>query len=375
MGVTPDQVLVGNVSTRTGPVPGLFLGATLGTQAFLAYQNSLGGVHGRQLKLSVADDRLDSGENRAQTAALADKAFAMVGSFSVVDDGGAPELARSGMPDVGYGLGRARFALPNNFSPQPLPSGWRLGPLNHFKARFGDAVVQKMAVFWLQVQSARSAIEGEKAAAQSVGYQFVYQREIAANETNFTGDVLQMQRRGVQGIMMAGDVGTMVRMARAMKEQGFSVPFANWGANAYDPAFVTSDARAATNGALIDQQLVLYAGEDAAAVPEVALFLKWLRVVAPGAKPDIFAAFGWASARLFTQALQAAGPRATRAGLLAELRKIDSFDSNGLLAPAGPASKRPPTCFVVVKVDNGQFVRAEPAKGMICDKGEYFYLR
>src|SRR4051794_1360625 len=50
VGVTNDQITLGNVSLLTGPVPGLFKGAKDGTQAFFNYQNSLGGVCGRKLK-------------------------------------------------------------------------------------------------------------------------------------------------------------------------------------------------------------------------------------------------------------------------------------------------------------------------------------
>jgi hypothetical protein len=159
-------------------------------------------------------------------------------------------------------------------------------------------------------------------------------------------------------------------MAKAMKQQNFSVPFANWGANAYDPAFVTSDAAPATTGAILDQQLAMYGGEDN--IPEVQLFNKWLKQVDPGRKPDIFAAFGWESGRLFVQALTAAGPKPTRAGVTAELKKIDNFDGNGMLAAAGPASKRPSSCFMVINVQNGKFTRADPPSGFICNQGDYF---
>ena len=78
----------------------------------------------------------------------------------------------------------------------------------------------------------------------------VYNRTIEPTEANFSSDVVNMQGAGVKGIFMAGEVGAFVRVAKAMKQQGFTVPFGNWGANAYDPAFVTSDAAAATNGAI-----------------------------------------------------------------------------------------------------------------------------
>ncbi|MCU1486141.1 MAG: hypothetical protein JWN67_2887, partial [Actinomycetia bacterium] len=44
MGVTANQVTLGNVSTLSGPVPGLFQGAIVGAQAIVAYQNSQGGL-------------------------------------------------------------------------------------------------------------------------------------------------------------------------------------------------------------------------------------------------------------------------------------------------------------------------------------------
>src|SRR5205823_9226630 len=116
-------------------------------------QNSLGGMYGRKFKVTVADDNLDPGTNKAKIEELTPKVFAFVGSFSVLDDAGAPSMQQSGIPDVGYGLSRPRFNLANNFSPQPIPTGWRLGPLNHFKARFGDDVITHMAYFVLDAQS------------------------------------------------------------------------------------------------------------------------------------------------------------------------------------------------------------------------------
>ena len=98
---------------------------------------------------------------------------------------------------------------------------------------------------------------------------------------------------------------------------------------------------------------------------------KWYKQVG-GKTPDIFAAYGWESARLFVQALGAAGPKPTRAGVLAELKKIDNFDGNGMLVPVGPASKRPSGCFMTMKVTNGKFVRADPPSGFICNQGDYF---
>jgi hypothetical protein len=59
---------------------------------------------------------------------------------------------------------------------------------------------------------------------------------------------------------------------------------------------------------------------------------------------------------------------------MAELKKIDNFDGNGMLAPSGPASKRPPTCFMIINVQGGKFMRADPPSGFICDRGGYYRI-
>ncbi|MBV8304384.1 MAG: ABC transporter substrate-binding protein [Acidimicrobiia bacterium] len=150
----------------------------------------------------------------------------------------------------------------------------------------------------------------------------------------------------------------------------FRPPLVNWGANAYAAAFLGPAGNAADRST-IAQPLAMYAGQDN--IPEVGTFLHWLKQVAPNQAPDIFAAYGWESARLFVQALGAAGPHATRPALMATLQGIDNFDGNGMLAPAGPATKRPPTCFMTIGVSNGAFTRSDPASGFICDRGGYYF--
>jgi phosphate transport system substrate-binding protein len=370
VGVTGGAIAVGNVSTLGGPNPNLMSGAPAGTAAFFAYQNSLGGVYGRGLSVVSGDDGFDAGRNQNGHAALLGKVFGFVGSSSAVDDGGAQVLAQHpDIPDVSEAESRARFGVGNNFSVAPFAPGWQLGPVNYFKNKFGDAVVQHMAIFAVDNQTARDAMAGQQAAATSVGYHFVYSRVIEPAESNFASDVLNMKHNGVQGIMMLASVTQMATMASQLRQQGVNLPFANWGPNAYDPAFLNGH----TDGASLNQSLAMYGGEDGGN-PEVALFLHWLKQVAPNQRPDIFAAYGWESARLFVQALGAAGPRPTQAAVVAQLKAIDNFDGNGMLAPAGPASKRPPTCFMTMTVSNSHFTRSDPPSGFICNQGGYFYL-
>ena len=131
------------------------------------------------------------------------------------------------------------------------------------------------------------------------------------------------------------------------------------------------------DGAYLSQNLALYLGTDEAAVPAVASFLHWVQVASPGFGPDLFTAYGWLSADLFVQALRNAGSNPSRGSLLTALGKVTSFNGNGFNAPSNPAQKKPPNCYLIATVTNGQFVRSpdnppvsSSTQGFRCN-GEY----
>jgi ABC-type branched-subunit amino acid transport system substrate-binding protein len=384
-GVSANSIALGNVSTLTGPVPGIFLGAAHGAQAFVNYQNSQGGVCGRQLKLTSVDDNLDPGQNGSQMQALGGQVLAFLGSFSVVDQGGAPYLQSSGIPDVGYGLSTSRVNLANNFSPQPQPSGWPLGALSYFKRTFGDAVIKNMALFIQNAGTAVTVQQGmnEKAAAQSLGFAFTYEEDsVGATQSDFGAEVQAMKSKGVKGVFVIGDAQIMGQMAAQLAGAGYPIcsggattgcmPLGNWGANAYDPIFISQGGPGA-NGSILAQALAMYAGEDAGSVPEVKLFNDWYHRSFPGQTPDIYAAFSWLSGMMFVQAINSAGAP-TRAGLLKGLKGITNFGGNGMIAPSSPGTKTPPSCYLLIDVKGGKFVRdpADPPTGFRCGDGGYF---
>ena len=375
VGVTPNQVTVGNVSILSGPIPGLFKGAPYGADAFFAYQNSQGGVNGRKITLKSSDDAFSCTQNTTGTQSLTEQTFAMVGSFSLFDNCGAKVLqTHADVPDVSESLDPAAQALPNNFSPQPIQNGWRTGPLIYYKQRYPNAVMNVGALI-ANVPSALDAWNNEKAAMQSLGYHISYQRNTSPLETDFTPDIVRMRSSGVQMIVIYTDITEMAHILNNAQQQNYKPQLIESPGQAYDARFSKLVNPGAGQSVLTDQQIALYLGGDRQSTPEVNLFLTWMNKAHPGFQPDIYSVFGWTSARLFTQALQAAGLNPTRAGVLAALRNIHSFDSNGLLATGNPADKKAPTCWLLIKVNNNQFQRSSPpspAHGFTCDPDGYF---
>jgi ABC-type branched-subunit amino acid transport system substrate-binding protein len=366
VGVTAHQVLLGNISTLSGPVPGLFQGAVVGAQAIVAYQNSQGGLFGRKFKLEVRDDQFDTGQNKAATQEQLGKVFAFLGSFSLYDDAAVKQIQASGIVDTTYSLSDARRTMANNFPPQAaIPGGFQTGPFQYLKGKFPDAI-QKAGTLYGDIPSAKASQVAAMAAAQSVGWNFVYNRGFQATETDFTADVVRMKSTGVKIVYLtATDDKTTARIAKAMAQQGFKVPMV---AN-YMPTLPTL-AGPAVEGLISAQTFALFAGEDNASIPEAKLFSDWIQRVKPGFKPDLFAMYSWAAGRMLFKAMEKAGPKVTRASVVAALRSMGTFDANGLLAPGDPGKKVPATCYVVSTIRGGKYQRLDTPPGKYrCDGG------
>jgi len=375
-GLTSKSVTVGNVSILTGPVEGLFAGAPIGVAAYFDYLNSKGGVNGRKLRLDGYDDAFSGQANASETATAIAKDFALVGSFSLFDNYGCKALAANGaVPDVSVTLDPGTNSLPNDFSADPLAQGAATGPLQYLRTTYPKVV--KVGSLVSNVSTATAQWQGEQAALQKVGYKIAYYRPISPIETDFTTDIINMRNDGVQMVYMTGlDWQIAAAMVQAMTQQNWH-PLLFSGGPVYADQFIsTAGGPSAVNGLWLGQTQALYLGQDAKTVPAVKTFLSWVQKAHPGFTPDLYTLFGWSSAQLFAQALQAAGKNPTRGAVLSQLKKIQAFNSSGLLAPANPAKKLPPSCYVLAKIVNGTYQRvADPPNGGFRCDGVYWSVK
>lgn len=378
VGVTGNSVTFGSVATLSGPVPGLFQGAVYGARAYFAYQNSLGGVYGRQIQLTAADDQLNCGQNKAEHLDLAPKVFAFASSLSLYDYCSNQVFqADKTLADVSLAFSASTGALPNSFSINPLVPGYRLGSLLYYKSKFPDAI-KHVGTLYGQVGAAPQIWANVKAAAESVGYHVAYERGYTAGESDFTTDIVQMRQDGVQMLyFIAADVPTIIHVLQAASQQQWHPALVAVGAGdaVYDPAFIP-EAGSLANGVYGDQGSALFFNpEDAQAIPGVALYQTWMTKIGEGSHMDLYSAWGWGQALLAVQALKAAGPKLTRTAFLKALQGIHEFDAGGMFARTDPASKTPATCYVVLRVDQLRFHRVDtPANRFRCD-GPYYYVK
>lgn len=375
-GITSNSITVGQVDTLSGPVPGLFLGAKNGTQAYLNYINSKGGVNGRKIHLIADDDQFSAANYTADTQQLVNQTFALVGGFSLFDASGVKAINQAKIPDITVSLSAARNMDQYNYSPNPLVTGGsRLGPFKYYKKKYGNAY-KHVGTIDSAVATSEAQTNGDLNAMKSLGYQITYKDTVSPVETNFTPDVLKMRSSGVQMVYIVGlAVSQVANLAKDMALQNFHPKLFATNGVAYDSSYIKTAGTSAANGTYSDQQSAMFLGQDAKAVPAVATFDKWTKKADPSAHIDTFALFGWVSASLFVQALKAAGKNPTRASLFAALDKITKFNADGLIATTNPAQKKPAHCWIEIKVANGKWQRTAPSpkSGFVCNPTGYYY--
>jgi hypothetical protein len=283
------------------------------------------------------------------------------------------------VPNVTVSLSPVANDLPNTFSPSPAVGGWQLGPLVYFKNKFPSDITHTAALI-ADEPSATDKWVAEKAAMASIGYKVVYDPTFDITTSNFDQYVIAMKNDGVKILFLEQmPENYAASVYKALTLQDFH-PQVVLGASVYSELLVPNSGGASVvDGSYMEQNLPLYLGEDAFTIPAVATFLKWVQKASPGFSPDLYTLYGWLSAEMFTQALRAAGPHPTRGSVLQQLRKITSFDGDGLIAPSNPALKIPGKCYIIVTINDGHYQRHDDppvnglTKGFRCDEPYYYY--
>jgi ABC-type branched-subunit amino acid transport system substrate-binding protein len=375
--ITSKCLTVGNISTISGPVPGLFEGGAVGADAYFSYLDSTqGGIDGRKVSLISDDDQFNGQTNQNDTQQLISKVLAFVGSFSLEDEDGGTILAQHPtVPNVSMSLSPTTIALQNTIMPQPTSDGWAEGPLLYFAHKYPQAI-KHVGILVAQEAAAEYAATNLEAGMKHEGYKIVYSELYGPLDTNFTPEVLAMKSAGVQFVdLTETDATNAEDILAEMYQQGYHPQVIESAGPLYVDDFTQkSGGPQVTDGVYLDQEDALYLGADAKSVPEVNTMLSWIQKIHPGFTTDLFTLYGWCSAMLFAEGLEHAGSDPDSASLLTSLKNIHSFDAGGLMAPDNPGSRQPPSCWLLARVVNGVYVRIAPSpkSSFICDAG-YFH--
>jgi hypothetical protein len=373
VGLTSTTLTLGEVVTLSGPVSGLFQGAVQGGEAFANFVNSTsGGICGRQVKVTIADDGTNCTQNENATQSLAGRAFALVGSFALYDGCGASIIrSRPELADIHVALDPAADTPGNHFDISSKEGGYGTGPFRYFKQKYG-AKLDHVGTIVENIPSAVAKQKAQVRAAESQGWHFTDSILEQPTNSNFISDFQRLCGRDhitafFELTEPASNAATMMQNER---QAGCPKDLLNIIPISYDQAFISDyqGPKSDLDGIQgYNQYALFFNADEAAANPEVKLFQEWFRRTYGNQPMNLYAMFAWASDRLFQQAAEAVHGPLTRKALMASLRKIHSFSDGGLIAPTDPQAGGP-HCYIVYQIRSGGFERVGgPKTGYRCD--------
>lgn len=364
-GVTDDAIAISTIADPGAQAaPGLNLGVHQAMTAFVEYCNSLGGIEGRPLELTLLDAALFNYNQVVQEAC--ESSFALVGGGGALDETGAQTAVDCGLVDVaGFTISPEKAESDRVY--QPLPNAtyqFNVGAARQIVEEHPDAATHAAMIYSNLPVTERQA-ERQIEAYEEVGFDFVYEQAAEIGELNWAPIVVAMRDAGVEYVAMSSTYEEFVNLQNAMAEQDFAPEVVDLEANFYD------DAYAQTAGPVADGSLVRITTapfEDDPVDPALAVYLDWLEQTAGGdAKPALLGVQAFSAGLLFATAAKACGADLTRDCLIEQLDQVTEWDGGGLHAPANPAENLITECFIQMEVADGGFQRAFPDEGYSCD--------
>ncbi|MGH2783984.1 MAG: ABC transporter substrate-binding protein [Actinomycetota bacterium] len=369
VGVTANSITLAVGSDLSGVQGGLFKTTHQAMSAWAAMINSQGGLFGRRVNLKLRDTQARDTQNAAVVSDSCKDSFAMVGSMSAFDGGGASAGEACGIPDItAITVNDKRSKASNVYPVYPVRADKiPIGPANYIKEKYPD-VIDKAAMVYLNAGVTKANALQRVKAYETVGFKFkIY--EVQVLEANYTPTVQRMKDDGVEYVTMVSNYQSIQKLVQAMDQQNWFPKVRDWDSVAYAPNFVTCSGApcAGAEGSLVFLNINL--NEEASSNPELQLYQQWLNRVAPGSKPDYFGFYAWSAGQLFAKVHKDVGAKITRKAFLAGLKNVHSWNGNGLHAAHDIGNKIMSPCFLYVEVKGGKFVRKDPPSGFMCNKG------
>ena len=383
IGVDDKNITVEVMADVGSPLaPGLFQGSIDGIQAWAKYVNANGGLACRQVKVRTWDSKLTPDDTTNGTIDGCQNSLAMIGSSSlfVLDPSSLATCkdkagAATGLPDIPerateipHQCNPTTFSMAGVAGACPYTGGVRpskemVGPFNYYAKQQPDlhGIFLVPGDLPSAIQSTIMTVRAAEAsgAVVSDGEFKVSGSDTQASYARFIQTIKDKKSTFAQS--GSNDV-SMVKLRKEAKAQGVNT-VKIWACSlaCYTPTFLQQGG-ADVEGTYLWTQFVPL--EEADAVPELQ---KYIDAVGGLPKTTSWGIGAWSSGMAFQQVVDnivaTDGPNAiTREKILAGLKQMQTdgtFNANGIygekLTLSGPG-----TCFMMMQVQNGKFVRVFP---------------
>jgi len=329
---SPAPITIAYVTDLTGPGGAENSTSPAGFEARLALQNAHGGVNGHKLVPLVIDDQTSPSQIATAVQEADSKAFGIV-SQSPLFFLAAKYPHQQGVPVTGsYDDGPEwgtqpytnMFASDEGSVNPKYPVNTQIGD---FLKSHGGTVLGAYG-YGISPSSSRAAVQNADSFKHAGGKVGVLDTSIPFGSVAFTSTALTAKQDGVNTIVPGMDANSNYALATALKQAG--VKFKALFATGYQPDLINSPAWGAVQGDYFLSLFRPWSLPNAGTQQMQAAMKKYAHF-----SLSQFANFGqeeaWAGADLMIKGLQMAGPNASRATVIKDLRSLKTYNDNGML--------------------------------------------
>ena len=360
-GVTASTITVGAINTISGPLPGLAETSAAASRAYVAYLNATGGVCGRQVVLKSGDDGFENSRYRALITSMNPQILGIAGGLGSGDGGGVDIVTNEKIPVVATATADTFQAAPTVFDINP-PFANIHAQIGKYKYLYAQGV-RTAALVYIDNAIVRTQVVQQKAQMEAVGIKIVNEQALPLSTISYDAAARAVANSKADYLFYPAAGNLNSTMARAMYDTGYKLKYLEL-ISGYGSDFIEVAGKPAAERAVT--WIRSLPTEEGGSNPETARFVEWMGRVAPGVRPDYFAADAWAASKAFFDSVKALPGPISRDALIAQLRGTGTYDADGFFGPIQLGKKLSNGCYVMMQVINGEWKRITPDRGFIC---------
>lgn len=375
-GVTSKIVTIGGTFPFSGPASS-YAPIPVGMQAYFSYVNAKKtngkrGVFGRQIKFNAVDDGYNPALTVQKTKQLVeqDHVFALVGGLGTEPQEAVTAYAnQQKVPQIYVSTGATEWGARDKHASHPWTIGWQ-PDYQAEGAIYGRYIVKnlpgaKIGIIYQNDSYGRDYIDGLNSGLGSHKSQIVSQQGFEVTDTSVTNQVIALRRAGVDTLMIFGTPTPTIRTYATMAAVGWKPQNIFLNSVSATDAFM-SIAVARAGAAEVNGSISTYYTKDPANPSwnndaGMKLYKSIMAKYAPSnaRATDGLYIYGMAKAYTFVQALKAAGPNPTRAGLMKAVLnmndKSNPFLLPGVITKTGKTDFFPISQQQLIRFNNGSW--------------------
>lgn len=349
VGVTDTEVVVGTWGPLTGPAS--VLGTiTMSFDAYFKFINSLGGIHGRRIRLIMKDDAYNPKNTLAVVKELVekDKVFCLVGGLGTQNNLAVQDyLFKNKVPNIAPATGHSSMSNPPrryrfcNMS-RDIDQGRAL--MRWAAEKMGK---KKIALLYQNDSYGEEGMQGVEVEEKRLGVSLLCKVPVSVRDADLSAHALRLQKSGADTIIIYVTPRPAVRIVKECHKIGFHPQFLSTTAN-NDPIMFKL-AGDDWNGTIVVAWYIPFESYN----PLAIYYRLALKKFAPKMPLGVFSASGHIYGEILTIGLDAAGRNLTREGLVKALESIKNVSGWSHNLSFGPNKRQGQSSVYFVQAKNG----------------------